>query len=151
MVSRIRFLEKLLEKKKIEGTDYEIRENLLKLMYLWTFLIAGMIGIFIVFAPEMTQSLLGIPKQDSIMFGVLGSLWMAFGLLALIGFFRDPIKFVPILLVQLTYKIIWYVAVVIPVAITQGLQFHAILMVIIFATYVIGDFFVIPFKFLFEK
>ena len=145
------FLDKLLEKEKINGTEFEVRLNLLKIMYLWTFFIAGIIGMVIVFAPSVTQSLLGLSKQDPIMFGVLGSLWMAFGLLALVGFFRDPIKFLPVIMLQFTYKVIWYLGVVIPVAITSGLQSHAILMVIIFATYIVGDLFVIPFKYIFAK
>ena len=85
------------------------------------------------------------------MYGVLGSVWMAFGILALVGFFRDPIKYIPISLLQFTYKVIWYIGVIIPVAITEGLQFHAIVMVIIFATYIVGDLLVLPFKYLFEK
>ncbi|MHA1148274.1 MAG: hypothetical protein ACTSR8_08510 [Promethearchaeota archaeon] len=120
-------------------------------MYLWTFFIAGVIGILIIFAPILAQSSLGLSKQDPIMFGILGSLWMAFGLLSLVGFFRDPIKFLPVLMLQFTYKVIWYIGVVIPVAITSGLQFHAIVMVIIFATYIIGDLLVIPFNYIFAK
>jgi len=128
-----------------------VRLKLLKFMYLWTFFIAGVIGILIIFAPILAQSSLGLSKQDPIMFGILGSLWMAFGLLSLVGFFRDPIKFLPVLMLQFTYKVIWYIGVVIPVAITSGLQFHAIVMVIIFATYIIGDLLVIPFNYIFAK
>jgi len=144
-------LEKLLEKKPIKDTEFEVRENLLKFMYLWTFGIAGIIGMLMIFAPAWSMEVLLLPPQDSIMYGVLGSLWMAFGLVGLLGFFVDPVKYVPILMVQFTYKVIWYIAVVLPVAITAGLQFHAILMVIVFATYVVGDIFAIPFKYLFQK
>ena len=144
-------LEKIFEKKKIYDTDYEVREVLLKIMYLWTFLVAGCTGIMIVFAPTLVMSLLGIPDQDPVMFGIIGCVWMAMGLLGLIAIFRDPIKFIPVLLVQLSYKVIWFIGVILPVMIAEGLQFHAIVMVIIFATYVVGDLFAIPFDYVFAK
>lgn len=149
--SEISALKTFLEKKPIEGTNFEYRENLLKFMYFWTFLFAGIIGILIVFASDFTMSVLGIPGQDPVMYGTLGCIWMAMGLLSIAAIFIDPIRFLGILIVQITYKSIWFIGVIIPVLLTEGLMFHSILMVIIFATYIIGDIFAIPFKYLFTK
>lgn len=144
-------LQKIIEKKPISGTNFEVRERLLKIMYAWTFLVAGGIGIAIIFARDFVITFLGISAQDPVTFGILGSFWMAMGLISLIGIFRDPIKYIPVLLVQLTYKVIWYLGVILPVLLTEGLLFHAIVMIIIFATYVIGDLFAIPFPYMFSK
>ena len=54
-------------------------------------------GLAMVVMPENVRSLFGWPTQDPIVYGVTGSVWLAFGLLSILGL-KSPLKFVPVLL-----------------------------------------------------
>lgn len=96
--------------------------------------------------------MMGWPLQDPVIFGVFGSvgsqqclycfrshiLFIAFGLIFLLGL-KSPLKFVPVLLLQLTYKTIWFAGVALPLLLkgqlkgqfpTHGYLFAAILIYI---------------------
>ncbi len=60
-------------------------------------------------------------------------------------------KFVPILLFQFTYKCIWFIGVILPLAILGQIGMYGILMIIVFAIFVIGDIIVIPWRTILEK
>jgi hypothetical protein len=75
---------------------------------------------------------------------------LAFGLLSILGL-RSPLKFVPVLLIQLCYKSIWFIGVVLPLLVTGHFPSYAIPTVIIFATYIVGDLIAIPFSYAFAK
>jgi len=64
---------------------------------------------------------------------------------------RSPLKFVPVLLLQLSYKTIWFIGVVLPLWITAHFPGYAIPTVIIFATFIVGDLIAIPFSYVFAK
>jgi len=64
---------------------------------------------------------------------------------------RSPLKFAPLLLMQLCYKSIWFLGVLLPLLITAHFPAYGITMVIIFATYIIGDLIAIPFSSVFAK
>ena len=83
--------------------DMNVRWGWLKIMYWYTIFGAGGFGLAIVLFPETVRSLFRWPAQDPIVYGVTGSVWMAFGVLSIFGL-RSPLKFVPILLMQLCYK-----------------------------------------------
>ena len=82
----------------------------LKIMYIYTAILTMTFGLGIVVLPNIMVSLFGWPEQDPIVFGVMGSVYVAFALLALLGL-RDPVKFIPILLLQLFYKVVWFIGV----------------------------------------
>jgi len=88
--------------------------------------------------------------MEPIFFGITGSVFLAFGVLAIFGM-REPLKFSPVLLLQLFYKAIWFVGVVAPLAISGKFPMYAVAITIVFATYVIGDLIAIPFAYLFKK
>lgn len=46
-----------------------------------------------------------MPKQDPIVFGIVGGVYVAFGILSILGL-RSPLKFMPVLLLRLFYKVI---------------------------------------------
>jgi hypothetical protein len=81
---------------------------------------------------------------------VTGSVYLSSALLSILGL-RSPLKFVPVLLLQLTYKTIWFVGVIIPILIAGKLPTYAILLAVIWATYIIGDVIAIPFGYVFRK
>ena len=51
----------------------------------------------------------------------------------------------------MTYKLLWLVLVLLPMALTGTAPPYAWLFGVVFLTYVIGDFIAIPFRYLFPK
>ena len=127
-----------------------VRLGWLKVMYVYTIVGAGSFGLGLLIAPGMLKSLFGWPAGDPIPLGITGSVYVAFAILSVMGL-RSPVKFVPVLLLQLFYKAIWFVGVILPLLISGQFPMYATLYVIIFATYIIGDIIAIPFSLLFAK
>ncbi len=118
-------------------------------MYIYTIVGAGSLGLGILIAPAFTQSAFGLPPQEPIIsYGVTGSAYLAFGLVSVLGL-RAPLRYSPVLLLQLCYKSVWFIAIIIP-ALTRGtLPGYAVLPVAIYASYIIGDLIALPFPYLF--
>ena len=102
-----------------------------------------------------------IPRNHTDNFSVAGKradqLWSCgqclmwdFGLVSVLGL-RSPLKFAPILLLQLTYKVIWFIAIVLPLLVAGRLPNFAILMSVLFASFIVGDLIAIPFPYVFAK
>jgi hypothetical protein len=130
--------------------DFKIRWGWLKGMYIYTIFIAGILGLGMIFIPEFIKSFFSWPVEEPIAFGIIGSVYLSFGLLSILGL-RSPLKFVSILLLQLCYKLIWFIGVLLPLLISNKLSGYAIPIAIIFVTYIIGDLIAIPFSYLFTK
>ena len=127
-----------------------VRWGWLRFMYAYTIVGAGGFGLGMVVAPNAMQSALGWPSQDRIILGMTGSVLFAFAILSILGL-RSPLAFAPVLLLQLCYKLVWFIGVALPLLIAGQLPPHAILPAAVFATYVIGDLIAIPFAYLFAK
>jgi hypothetical protein len=128
-----------------------VRQGWLKFMYFYTIVGAGGFGLGILFIPEVIQSAFGFPAQDPVVLGIVGSVYAAFGLLSIPGL-RSPMNFVPILLLQLCYKVIWVGIIAAPLLFSSGrFPFHAVVLLVIFATYIIGDIIAIPFSSILSK
>lgn len=121
----------------------------LKVMYLYTLVGAGGFGLGVFLAPDWMRSVFSWPQQDPIVFGVTGSVYLAFGLLSALGL-RAPLRFAPLPL-QLSYKVIWVVAVVLPLFLAGTLPRCALLHVVVFASHIVGDLVAIPFDHLFKR
>ena len=130
-------------------SDFNIRWRWLKFMYWYTIVGAGGFGLGIITIPDTIRSVIGWPSQDPIVFGITGSVYTAFGILSVLGL-RSPLKFVPVLLLQLFYKAIWFIGVILPMLVSGAFPTYGLLTVIIFATYIIGDLIAIPFSYLFS-
>jgi hypothetical protein len=126
-----------------------IRWTWLKIMYWYTIIGAGGFGLGIIFIPDVMRSLFNWPAQDPIVYGLTGSVYLSFGLLSILGL-KAPLKFVPVLLMQLSYKTIWFIGILVPILIAGEFPLYAILHVVIFATYIIGDLIAIPFSYVFS-
>lgn len=84
------------------SNETNIRWGWLKGLYIYTIIGAGGFGLGIIFMPSVVESLFGFPHQDRIIsFGVTGSVYISFALLSILGL-RSPLKFAPVLLLQLT-------------------------------------------------
>jgi hypothetical protein len=119
-------------------------------MYIYTIVVAGFLGVGIIVMPEVIKSKLPWPVEGPTAFGVVGSVYVAFGLLSILGL-RSPLKFVPVLLMELCYKSVWFIGVLIPLFAAVRFPSYAIPMAIIFATFIIGDLIAIPFHYIFVK
>jgi hypothetical protein len=130
--------------------DTRIRWGWLKGMYIYTIVGAGMCGLGMLAAPEVMKAAFQWPVNEPLAFGVIGSVYTGFGLLSILGL-RSPLKFAPLLLMQLCYKSLWFLCVFLPLLMTGHFPAYGITMVIIFATYIIGDLIAIPFSAVFAK
>ncbi len=96
------------------NTKNNIKWGWLKFMYLYTIVGAGVFGFGIIAAPDVMRSIFGWPNSDQIIaFGVTGSVYFSFALLSMLGL-RSPLRFTPVLLLQLTYKVVWFIGVILP-------------------------------------
>ncbi len=127
-----------------------IRYGWLRAMYVWTIIAAGGFGLGVLFAPESTASLMGYPPQDTLLLGIVGSMYVAFIVCAILGL-RSPLRFVPVLLLQLSYKVVWFLAVFFPALAAGQVPAYGWGLAAIFATFVIGDLIAIPFPYLFAR
>ena len=119
-------------------------------MYILTIVLAGGIGLMMLISPSFAMTLFSQPAQDLYSYGVTAAIWTTFGLLAILGL-RDPIKYMPILLFQFIYKLIWIFAVFLPNVVIGGLRFDTITPLLVFILFIVGDFLTLPFKDFFEK
>jgi len=127
-----------------------IRWGWLRAMYLYTIFGAGGFGLAVLFFPSKIQSLLRFPPQDPVTLGLYGSVALASGLVAILAL-RSPLKFVPLLLLQLVYKPIWLIVVAIPLFIKGQFPLYVVFISAVFITYIVGNLIAIPFSFLFSK
>jgi len=130
--------------------DSNIRWGWLKLMYLYTIIGAGLFGLGMVIAPSFVISTFGWPLQDPVVLGVVGSVYIAFGLLSILGL-KSPLTFVPILLLQLSYKTVWFLGIALPLMAEGQFPAHGYMFAAIFLSYIIGDLIAIPFGYIFGK
>lgn len=132
------------------SNDIKIRWGWLKFMYWYTIVGAGGFGIGIIFIPKVMQSIFSWPSGDPIVFGITGSVFLSFALLSILGL-RSPLKLVPVLMLQLSYKVLWLIGVILPLLVSGNFPTYAILHVSIFTSYIIGDLIAIPFAYVFSK
>ncbi len=130
--------------------ENNVRWGWLKGMYIFTIIHAGGSGLGIILMPTAVQSIFGWPSQDPIVFGICGSVWVAFGLLSILGL-RAPLRFSPILCLQLSYKLVWFIGVIFPILMAGKLPPYATGYVVFFAVYILGDLVAIPFRYIFAK
>ena len=119
------------------------RMFMLKLMYVLTIVIAGSLGIGMLAASEVTRWVFGI-DCPRILSGLIGSVFLAFALASVLGL-QNPVRFAPVLLMQLLYKSAWLCFVVLPLLLTGTIAADMIPLIAVFLAIVIGDLIAIPF------
>lgn len=128
----------------------KIRMGWIKGMYAYTIAGAGLSGLAMLLAPGTVQRVFGMGSQDPVFFGVAASVWLAFGVLSCFGL-REPLRFLPVLCMQLFYKTAWVLGAVIPAAATGRLPDYAGFIVVIMLSYIVGDLIAIPFSYVFAR
>jgi len=127
-----------------------IRRGWMRFMYLYTIVGAGGFGLGMVIAPQGMKVALRWPVDEPLAVGIVGSVYVAFGVLSVLGL-RDPVRFAPVLLLQLCYKSVWFVAVLLPLLVRGRFPDYGLLIALIFATYIVGDLIAIPFPYLLAR
>lgn len=128
------------------GTN--IRWGWLRFMYVITILSAGAAGVGLLFTPEVVKAVFHT-SCDASPYGMIGGTFLAFGLLSILGL-RAPLKFTPVLLLQLTYGLAWIGAVMLPLVVAGKFPASHIPIAVIFVVIVLGDLVAIPFKYVFS-
>jgi hypothetical protein len=127
-----------------------IRWRWLRFMYLYTILGAGGFGLSVLAAPERMKALFRWPGDEPIALSIVASVYLAFGVLSIFGL-RAPLKFVPVLCLQLCYKLVWFVGAVVPLLLSGQFPIYALPTAAIFASYIVGDLIAIPFWYVFRS
>ncbi len=120
----------------------------LKTMYIMTTVGGGGFGLGILLAPSFMRETFVWPEGDPVAFGVTGSVYLAFGLIALLGAKR-PLQFAPILALQCLYKTLWVLTVFLPLLVQGDFPTYGYLHVSIFLFFIIGDLIALPYAYLF--
>ena len=116
------------------------RQQLMRLVYLLTAVGVG---------PQAWSSLLTPATPWDSLRGVAFSFWAAYATLMILGLW-NPLKMVPLLLLQLFYKSVWLLAVALPLAQAGPLEPGAAQMVRIFVIAVVVDLIAIPWPYVFR-
>jgi len=127
-----------------------VRWGWLKFMYIYTIVGAGGLGLGMLTIPDFVQSAFRFPVQDPVIFGLVGSIYATLGLVSIAGL-KSPLRFASVLLLQLCYKVVWVLAVVLPLFLSGQFPLYVVLLLVIFATYIIGDLIAIPFSYVLSK
>ena len=115
----------------------------LKCMFIYTAITTIPFGLSIILIPGLWFSLTDLSTQNQYIFGIVGSVWLAFGICSILGL-RNPMKFIAILLLQLIYKIVWMFLIFIPQLFFSEPSIISFLLLITFLTFIIPDIFIIP-------
>jgi hypothetical protein len=130
--------------------NLSVRWGWLKVMYVYTLAMSGGVGLGMILFPGTIQSIFRFPLQDPVMLGLCGSLFLALGLVSILGL-RSPLKFAPVLLLELVYKPVWLVAVALPLFLKGQFPFYVVFISAVFITFIIGDLIAVPFAYVFSK
>jgi hypothetical protein len=125
-------------------TDGGVRLGWLRGMYIYTLVLAGGLGVGMLAAPRALAAALGLPSLEPIVFGIAGSVYVAFGIVSVFGL-RAPVTFAPVLVMQLAYKSAWLAGVALPLVLRGQFPAYGVSFVVIFVTYIVGDLIAIPF------
>jgi hypothetical protein len=123
----------------------QTRILLLRIIYLYTVLGAGAFGTVMFINRGFILNIFPFLEAETIPFGTLASLWIAFGIAAVWGLLK-PLEFAPILIIQLSYKGLWFFLVIIPLVMSRELPREAIIFIVLFGLYILLDLIAIPFR-----
>lgn len=119
----------------------------MRFQYWMTATIATVLGLVVMFFPEITREYFMFKEQDQVVFGISGAVYFAFGVLSILGI-RNPLKWLPILLLQFTYKVTWFIGVIGLLSLRGELDIRSSIWLICgYAVFVAGDIWAIPFRY----
>lgn len=118
----------------------------LKIMFGAAVLGAGVVGVLTLFAPAIAgQYVFAGATEVDLYLRILGALWLALGAVAILGF-SNPMRFAPILLVQLVYKTAWLAIAAYPALIAGERSPGLLFLAVMFSVWVLALTVTIPFR-----
>jgi hypothetical protein len=123
----------------------------MQFMYALVIAVAGFAGLSGLVAPEWLHVFQSVPIQEPFIAGVAYSMWFALAIWSIAGL-RSPLKYTPVLLLVMTYKTVWLLAVVVPHAVSgEALSSSVIFNGVGWIFVIIGCAIAIPWKYVFAK
>jgi hypothetical protein len=107
-----------------ETEKLKLHPNRIRIMFVVGIVLDGALGLALLIAPVKMFSLLGFPSEELIWAGAGSSISAAVGILFAVGL-RSPLKYSPLLLLQLLAWVLYYPAVIIPKIVTGTLPSYA--------------------------
>lgn len=127
-------------------SDFKLK--VMKFQYWHTIVVTIPLGLTIILFPKFARKAFKLKEQDQTVFGISGSVWLAFGLLSIHGL-REPLKWSPILLLQFAYKVIWFTCVLGLMAARGEFELESAKGFMLgFAPFVAADLVAVPWKYL---
>jgi hypothetical protein len=134
-----------------EQNDQTIRYDFIRFVYIATAIMGTTTGLLILLVPDIARIVIGmpsqLPEQDPVVFGLVGTFWLAVALTSLLGL-RAPLKFLPLFLLQLVYKSSWFLFVFIPMMVRGEFPAYGIAIAVGNAVWIALDLRAIPFRYL---
>lgn len=122
----------------------------MRFMYVYNIVGAGVVGLIILLAPNFAaQHVFADTMIPSIAMSILGSIWLAVGVLSIFGLFY-PLQFSLMFLIQLIYKSVWLLFIALPAFFAANERSIPLVMTILFIFWVVGLPLAIPFHYLFN-
>lgn len=118
----------------------------LRIMYGAAVIGAGAVGAMTLFAPVAAERYIFADATEvDIFLRVLGAVWLATGVVA-IGGLADPLRYLPVLLIQLLYKTAWLVLAAFPALASGSSSRGLVFLTVLFIVWVLALILVIPFR-----
>ncbi len=118
----------------------------LKAMYLAAIFGAGVAGAVSLFAPGLAgKYVFGGDAQVEVYLRIVGAIWLAIGLIAIAGLL-DPMRYLPILLLQLVYKSTWLICAAYPALLHGRMTTGLTGLTVLFTVWVIALLAFVPFR-----
>jgi hypothetical protein len=133
-----------------ETDKIKVHPNWLRFMFAVNIFVVGGLGLALLIGGQAAFTSFGFPTEEMTMTGYALSVMVAYAIMGIMGL-RSPVKFAPVLLMQATGKIVWFLAIIIPLLATGPLPSYAVMLSVSFIPLIIGDLIAVPWKYLFAK
>jgi hypothetical protein len=133
-----------------ETDKIKVHPKWLRFMFAVNIFVVGGLALAILIGGQPALTYFGFPTEEMILAGYVPSVMLAYAIMGIIGL-RYPVKFAPVLLMQATGKIVWFLAIIIPQLATGTLPAFALMLGATFIPLIVGDLIAVPWKYLFAK
>ena len=93
--------------------EIKVHPKWLRFMFGVNIFLTGGFALAMLIGGQAFYTYFGFPTEEPILTGYVPSYMLAIAIMSILGM-RSPVKFSPVLLLQATGKIVWFLAVIIP-------------------------------------
>lgn len=120
----------------------------LKFMYWVTIVVVGIMGISYLFFESLVMGSLKWTYRDPIMVNIYGAIMVAMSILSILGL-RKPMRYIPVLMIQLIYKILASIAIIPRLITSSDAPKSGWVFIVFYLFFIVGDLWAIPWKYVF--